>query len=84
MSKNMFQTLMEMNIADGENKTSNVAICNQLISAQKAKGGGHVTIGVPENVVIDIMQDAFSTNRKKIPLLMIIDREEFEKVSKQK
>jgi hypothetical protein len=74
MSKRLFQILDEMNVADGENKTDNVAISNSVVSANKAKGGAHVVMGMPEKYLYDLMQDG-----KKIALLLVIDKAEYDK-----
>lgn len=71
--KRLFQILDEMNIADGDNKTSNVGICNSLVSADYSakKGGTVVAIGVPGNVVFDI------ETGNKIAILLIINMAEY-------
>lgn len=76
-NKRLFQTLDEMNVADGENNTGNVGICNFLVSANKTKQGGHVTMGVPESVVLDLVLNP----KKKMCLLLVIEKSEYEKVS---
>jgi hypothetical protein len=77
MTKRLFQILDEMNIKDGEQNTATVGVINHFVSAQKAKGGGHVTMGVPENVVMDLV-----FNKTKLPILLIIDLDEYEKIKK--
>jgi hypothetical protein len=77
MNKRMFQILDEMNVSDVDNNTATVGICNQLVEAKTAKGGGHVTIGVPAAVVTGLLFD-----KNKIPILLIIDKAEYERVEK--
>lgn len=75
MEKRMFQILDEMNLDDEKNKTGNVAICNAFVSANKVKAGGHVTMGVPESVLMDLVFN----KGNKIPILIIIDKAEYDK-----
>lgn len=74
--KRMFQILDEMNVADGENGTAHVAVRNQLVGAQKAKGGCHITIGAPEDYLYKLM-----TDNNCIPILLIIDKAEYDKIA---
>lgn len=76
MSKRLFQILDDMNVADTKNGTSHVQISNFLVGAQKAKGGGHVTMGVTESIVMDMV---FKPD-KQICILLVIDFEEYEKL----
>lgn len=78
MNKRMFQILDEMNVADGENKTDNVAVSGHLVRADKAKGGAHIVMGVPEKYLYDIMAD-----NKKSVILLVIDKKEYEKIKAQ-
>ncbi len=78
MNKRLFQILDEMNVNDGDNNTATVGVNNGFVSAQKVKQGGHVTMGVPESVVMDLM---FKKNI--IPILLIIDKDEYDRISKK-
>jgi hypothetical protein len=78
MSKRPFEILDAMNLADEKNKTEHLAICSTIISANKAKGGAHITMGVPESYLYDIMQKG-----KKKVILMIIEASEYDKYSDQ-
>jgi hypothetical protein len=78
MSKRLFQILDELNVKDIEGGTSFVGVNNAFVGAQKAKGGGHVTMGVPESVVMDLL-----LNKDKIPILLIIDTKEYDKIKNQ-
>lgn len=75
MSKRMFQILDEMNVADSENNTANVALSNHLVSATTAKGGGHVTMGVEASYIHKLLMDDDC-----IPILMIINKKEYDKI----
>lgn len=74
--KRLFHILDEMNVADGENNTANLGVCDFLIEAKKAKGGGHVTMGVPEQVVLDLVLNP----GKKSVILLIVDKSEYDKI----
>lgn len=78
MSKRLFQILDEMNVADEAGKTSFVGVNNAFVGAQKAKGGGHVTMGVPESVIMDLF-----LNKNKIPILLIIDKDEYDRIKNE-
>lgn len=69
----MFDVFKKMNEYDTENGASTLGVCNELVSANKVKNGGHVTIGVPESVVMDLMFDG------KIVVLLVIDKEAYDK-----
>lgn len=78
MSKRLFQILDEMNVKDDEGETAFVGVNNAFVGAQKARGGGHVTMGVPESVIMDLL-----FNKNKIPILLIIDMEEYDRIKKE-
>jgi hypothetical protein len=67
-----------MNVKDEEGKTAFVGVNTSFVGAQKAKGGGHVTMGVPESVVMDLF-----LNKNKIPILLIIDKDEYDRIKNQ-
>lgn len=77
--KRLFQILDEMNVSDTTNKTTLVAVCPNLVSADYGAKiqGTKITMGVPGNVVFDI-----ETN-KTIPILLLIDKEEYDKILTQ-
>lgn len=76
--KRLFQILDEMNVNDSNNRTATVGLCNSFISADKVKQGGIVTMGVPEEVVMDLF-----LGNKKIPILLIIDKKEYDRISNE-
>lgn len=75
MEKRMFQILDAMNANDEKNNTQTVGVCPDLVSAQTAKHGGHVTMGVPESVIFDLLND-----KGKKPILLIIDISEYQRI----
>lgn len=74
MKKRVFQILDEMNQNDTANKTATVALCNEMVEAKTAKGGGHVTMGVPAEVITQL----FTGDR--IAILMIVDKKEYNRI----
>lgn len=69
--KRLFEVLDEMNVEDGINKTSLVAVCPDFISADRVKRGTKVTMGVGYEVIDDMLSD------KSMPVLLIIDKKEY-------
>lgn len=76
MEKTIFEIFDELNVADCINNTKNLQVANSLVSAKKVKGGGHVTMGVP----LDLLYDIVLNQDKKIILLLVVDRKEYEKL----
>ncbi len=74
--KRLFQTLDDMNVADGENKTANVQVSNALVIANTAKGGGHVTMGVTREIIHTLMNKPDT-----ICILLVVDRQEYNRVT---
>lgn len=74
MEKRLFEILDEMNQNDEKNKTTTVALCNHLISADLIKAGTKVCIGAPHSAINDIMND------KVMPILLLIDKKEYERI----
>lgn len=73
----MFQVVDEMNVSDRANNTGFVQVFNKVVSTYKVKQGGVVTMGVAEKVVKELM----ATDSNLMPLLLIINRNEYEKLS---
>jgi hypothetical protein len=71
----MFEILDEMNVNDTNNKTTTVGVCPDLVSAQKTKHGGHVTMGVPAEIVMDLL-----TDKNKKAILLVVDLTEYERI----
>lgn len=79
MAKNrMFEIIDQMNVADGDNCTQHVSLCNELIRVDKVKGGGHVTVGVPADLLHRIITDPDTRT-----VLMVLDYKEYNKIEDQ-
>ena len=76
MSKRMFEILDEMNQVDAKEGTSNVAISNIFIGADKVKAGARITMGAEERYITEI------ATGKVIPLLIMVNKEEYDKCHK--
>lgn len=77
--KRLFQILDEMNVADTTNKTTFVGVCPNLVSADYTAKmqGTKITMGVPGNMVLDIQTNDI------IPILLLIDKKEYDKILNQ-
>jgi hypothetical protein len=73
----MFQILDEMNQKDEENNTAAVAVSGDFVAAKTAKGGGHVTIGVPAEVITQLFLN------ERVAVLLIIDKKEYDRIDKE-
>lgn len=63
-----------MNQLDIKNNTRLVAISNVFISADKVKQGAKVCMGTDESALFDIVSE------KVIPLLILVNKEEYFKI----
>lgn len=72
----LFEILDKMNIADGENKTTHVGVCGDVVSVNQKGHNGTVTMGVPGTVAQDIVLN----EDKNYLLLLVIDKAEYEKI----
>lgn len=77
MTKRLFQVLDEMNVNDENNKTRHCRVSNHLVSANLAKGGGHVTIGVEAEAIHEL-----ATNNDIRCVLLVVDFKEYERLTK--
>ena len=77
MSKRMFQILDEMNQDDEKNKTRMVGVSTHFISADKVKQGAKISMGADELGLIDIVTE------KVIPILVLVNKEEYFKRKKE-
>lgn len=73
MKKRVFQILDAMNIADSENGTALVGLCPGMLSARLGKHGTHIEMGAPKEAIANLMSG------KTIPVLLLINAEEYEK-----
>lgn len=74
MGKRLFEILDEMNQFDTKHDTRLVEVSNNLISAEKVKGGVKVSMGAPEATLINLLDGT------KIPLLLMVDKETYFKL----
>ncbi|AIM37391.1 hypothetical protein KO02_12335 [Sphingobacterium sp. ML3W] len=73
VEKSIWDRFKELNEADGENGTHNLALSNAFVSGNKVKQGAHITMGAEFSSLVEIMED------KVRPILLLINWEEFEK-----
>lgn len=73
MSKNIFEILGEMHSHDIKHDTRFIAVSPHFISADKVSQGAKITMGADEQSLYNIMND------KVIPLLILVDKEEYAK-----
>jgi hypothetical protein len=74
MAKRMFEILDDMNQNDTNNGTASVALCPDFVEAKTAKGGGHVTMGVPKEAIAQLFTG------ERVAILLIIDKKEFDRI----
>ena len=55
--KRLFQVFDEMNVNDEKNNTAHLGCCYAMVEAKTAKGGGHVTMGVPAEAITRMLLD---------------------------
>lgn len=72
--KRLFQLLDEMNVADSENKTSNLAIANTFVKSDLTKQGTLVTMGASPEISMKLFMG------EVVPILLLIDSNEFKKL----
>jgi hypothetical protein len=77
MKKRLFQVLDEMNQNDEKNKTATCGCNFDLVEAKTAKGGGHVTIGVPAEVIHHLW------NGTHQPFLIVLDKKVYHQLKDQ-
>jgi hypothetical protein len=77
MSKRLFQVFDEMNVNDDANKTAKLGCCYDMVDARTAKGGGHVTMGVPAEAITKIFLGEVQ------PILLLLDRKEYHRLNDQ-
>lgn len=77
MSKRLFQVLDEMNLLDEKNNTAHVGVCNSFLGGTDGKNGSRIYIGAPQGTLTQCYSG------QKIPILLLIDKKEYEKHSNQ-
>ena len=73
-NKRLFQVFDEMNVNDGVNNTATCACCFDMVDARTAKGGGNVTMGVPDEAIIKIMNNEYK------PIMILLDYNEYKRL----
>lgn len=72
-----FEIFDKMNVADEANKTELLSISPYFVGAKTAKGGGHVTMGVPAEVLTQLM-----TGDRKV-ILLVFDKKEYDRIDNE-
>lgn len=72
--KRDLQILDEMNLLDTANGTKTVQISYSKVGAETARGGAHVTMGVPINLLVPIAEDEVYV------MLVVVDKKEFNRL----
>ena len=72
-----FEIFDQMNVADEANKTALLSLSPYLVEAKTAKGGGHVIMGVPAEIITQLM----TGDRKAV--LLVFDKKEYDRIDKQ-
>lgn len=75
--KRLFQVFDEMNVNDEANKTAHLGCCYDMVEAKTAKGGGHVTMGVPAEAITRIFLGEAQL------ILLLLDRKEYHRLNDQ-
>ncbi|HNG68553.1 MAG TPA: hypothetical protein PLP63_06395 [Saprospiraceae bacterium] len=72
--KRLFEVLDEMNRLDIEKNTQTLKIANAFVESKLTKQGTLITMGAPADISIDLL------NNKSMVLLLIIDKEAYNKL----
>jgi len=67
----LFELLDQMNVEDGEKKSTLVCVCPDFVEAKTVKEGGVVSMGVP----VQMLNQLFT--EKVMPVLLLIDKSEY-------
>lgn len=57
-----------------------IALCPDLISADKVKGGGKLTFGVPDQAFYKVINSMAGSGEKYYAVVYIINKKQFEKI----
>lgn len=77
--KTIWQKFEELNEKDGRDGTQHLKLSTDFIGAQKDKRGGVISMGVDAGTMHEVAMTAFGGPGKMV-ILMVIDREEFDKL----
>lgn len=72
--KRLFEVFDEMNRLDTENSTKTLQIANAFVESKLTKQGTLITMGASADVSMDLL------NNKSMVLLLIIDKEAYNKL----
>jgi hypothetical protein len=72
-----FEIFDIMNQADEANTTTSLGVCPDMVVAKTADGGGHVTMGVPAEVITQLL-----TGERKA-VLLVFDKKEYDRIGNQ-
>lgn len=70
-AKRLFQVFDEMNVADGENNTRNLAVCSNFIRSNQVKAGTEITMGVPNEAHMKLIDGS------AMAILLIVDKADY-------
>lgn len=73
----VFGVLGELNRMDSKNGTRLVAVSTNFVEGHKVKQGAKITMGAEEQSLLDLFND------KAMPILLIVDKDEFFKRDKK-
>lgn len=73
-----FEIFDIMNQADEAKGSALLGVCPDIIEAKTASGGGHVTMGVPAEVITQLL----TGDRKAV--LLVFDKKEYDRIDNAK
>lgn len=73
----LFEALDVLNQNDDKDKTATAGCCFEMASCNVKGHNGYVTMGVPSDVAMNIIND----NKRYRPVLVIIDMDAYNKVN---
>ncbi|MDO6737122.1 hypothetical protein [Wenyingzhuangia sp. 2_MG-2023] len=73
MSKSKFDTIHEMHQDDVKNDTRFVAVSPYFVDSKNVEQGALVTMGIDGSTHLEMVR------QKRFPLLIMVDKEEYEK-----
>lgn len=73
MAQRLFEVLNQMNLNDIKNGTATVGVCGVFVESRLTKRGTEITMGAPIKTSTELLSGEI------IPVLLLINREEYEK-----
>jgi len=77
MKKRLFEVFDIMNQNDSEKGTKTLSVSTSLVGTNKVRQGAIVQMGVDEETMMNLVTE------KSIAILVVVDREEYSKLSKE-